>query len=110
MLQFTKEVFSKTDQPILRFTFAFLFFTVCFVFLAKMINIVLYHHLDKTIRYTIYKICVTIQLTQTLSSRPPIFPNPFGTGVENGACRDPGIKARAVIPGARRARFSTPYS
>ncbi len=37
---------------------------------------------------------VTIPLTQTLSSRSPIFPSPAGTGIENGVCRDPGAKAR----------------
>ncbi len=58
---------------------------------------------------TFLKKVVTIQLTQPLSSRPPpgsspgqtIFPRTKGPGMENGASRDPGTKARAVTPGSR---------
>ncbi len=40
-----------------------------------------------------------------LSSRPPIFPRTKGPGMENGACRDPGATARALMPGSRDADF-----
>ncbi len=40
-----------------------------------------------------------------MSSRPPIFPRTKGPGLENGASRDPGTKARAVTSGSRVAAF-----